>query len=270
MSKNFYITTPIYYPNSKLHLGHVLTTVMADVIARYKKLINYDNVYFITGSDEYGQKIEKIALNKKIKPIEYTNKIVCQFKALWKKLHIQNDDFIRTTEERHYKTVQYIFKKIYEKGDIYKSNYEGFYCISCETFYKKNKVNNNLCPDCGKKINFIKEKSYFFKLSKYQDKLLNYIKNNPDFIQPEFRKNEMINFIEQGLEDMCISRNTFSWGIPMHIDKGYVFYVWFDALINYLTGINYIEKGELYEKFWLNNDEIIHFIGIMLLYGLLY
>lgn len=259
-NKSFYVTTPIYYPSAKLHIGHTLTTTMADSIARYKKLKGYD-VFFLTGSDEHGQKIEKVAKEEGIKPIEYTNKIVDSFKNLWDKMHIEYDDFIRTTDKRHYETVMHLFQKIYDKGDIYKSMYEGYYCTSCETFFTQLQLEEGNCPDCGKKVDIVKEESYFFKMSKYADRLLEHIENHPEFIQPESRRNEMINFIKMGLEDLSISRTTFDWGIPITIDKGHIIYVWFDALTNYLTALDYLHDGELYEKFWVNNDEITHLVG---------
>lgn len=259
-NKSFYVSTPIYYPSASLHIGHILTTTMADSIARYKKLKGYD-VFFLTGSDEHGQKIEKVAAEEGMKPIEYTDKIVSTFKNLWSKMHIDYDDFIRTTEKRHYKTVQSLFQKIYDKGDIYKSTYEGFYCTSCETFFTAFQLNEGYCPDCGKKVDIVKEESYFFKMSKYTDKLLKYIESHPHFIQPESRKNEMVSFIKMGLEDLSISRTTFDWGIPITIDKGHIIYVWFDALTNYITALDYLHNGELYQKFWVDNEEIVHLVG---------
>lgn len=259
-NKSFYVSTPIYYPSASLHIGHTLTTTMADSIARYKKLKGYD-VFFLTGSDEHGQKIEKVATAEGMKPIEYTDKIVATFKNLWSKMYIDYDDFIRTTEKRHYETVQSIFQKIYNNGDIYKSTYNGFYCTSCETFFTAFQLNKGCCADCGKKVDIVKEESYFFKMSKYTDRLLEYIERHPRFIQPEIRRNEMISFIKMGLEDLSISRTTFSWGIPITIDKGHIIYVWLDALINYITALDYLHNGELYQKFWVNNEEIVHLVG---------
>ncbi|AMP21137.1 methionine--tRNA ligase [endosymbiont 'TC1' of Trimyema compressum] len=258
--KTFYITTPIYYPSAQLHIGHALTTSMTDTLARYKKMMGYD-VYFLTGSDEHGQKIERAAAEKAMKPIEYTDMIIASFKRLWKKMNISNDDFLRTTEKRHYDTVQAIFQKIYDQGDIYKSEYEGLYCISCEAFFTEHQAEGGLCPDCGKAVEIVKEESYFFKMSKYADRLLAHIDAHKEFIQPESRRNEMINFIKQGLDDLSISRTTFDWGIPITIDKGHVVYVWFDALTNYITALDYLHDGPLYEKFWVNNNEIVHVVG---------
>ncbi|SMB86873.1 methionyl-tRNA synthetase [Desulfonispora thiosulfatigenes DSM 11270] len=256
--KTFYITTPIYYPSANLHIGHALTTVMADAISRYKRMRGFD-VMFLTGSDEHGQKIERTAKEKGVKPIEYVDKIVAGFEELWKRLHISNDDFIRTTQKRHQDVVQDIFKKIYENGDIYKSEYEGKYCTPCETFFTERQLAEGNCPDCGRPVETIKEESYFFKMSKYQDKLLAHIENNPDFIEPVSRRNEMINFIKQGLEDLCISRTTFDWGIPVPLDEKHVIYVWFDALTNYISALNYgMENDELYQKFWPAD---IHLVG---------
>lgn len=256
--KTFYITTPIYYPSANLHIGHALTTVMADTMARYKRIKGYD-VWFLTGSDEHGQKIERTARGQNIEPKAYVDNIVASFKKLWSRLNISFDDFIRTTDERHKKVVQYIFKKIYENGDIYKSEYEGWYCTPCETFFTERQLNAGNCPDCGRSVELIKEESYFFKMSKYQDQLLEYIEKNPDFIQPVSRRNEMVNFIKQGLEDLCVSRTTFDWGIPVPINEKHVIYVWFDALTNYISALGYgTENDELYQKYWPAD---IHLVG---------
>lgn len=257
--KTFYITTPIYYPSANLHIGHAYCTVMADTMTRYKRMQGYET-YFLTGSDEHGQKIQRKALEKGVTPIEYVNPIVDNFKKLWKKLYISNDDFIRTTEPRHMKVVQEIFKKVYEKGDIYKSEYEGYYCTPCETFFTERQLTEgHCCPDCGRETELVKEESYFFKMSKYQDRLLQYIEEHPDFIEPASRRNEMINFIKQGLEDLCISRTTFDWGIPVPIDDKHVIYVWFDALTNYISALGYgTEDDSLYQKFWPAD---VHLVG---------
>ena len=256
--KTFYITTPIYYPSANLHIGHALTTVMADTISRYKRMRDYD-VWFLTGSDEHGQKIEGTAKAQGLEPIVYVDGIVEGFKKLWKRLHISNDDFIRTSEERHKKVVQYIFKKIYEQGDIYKSTYEGQYCTPCETFFTERQLVDGNCPDCGRPVETLQEESYFFKMSKYQDRLLKHIEDNPEFIQPVSRRNEMINFIKQGLEDLCVSRTTFNWGIPVPINEKHVIYVWFDALTNYISALGYnTDNEELYKKFWPCD---IHLVG---------
>ncbi|AZR74422.1 methionine--tRNA ligase [Anoxybacter fermentans] len=256
--KTFYITTPIYYPSDKLHIGHAYTTVAADAIARYKRMNGYDT-FFLTGTDEHGQKIERKAQEKGVTPKEYVDEIVSWIKNLWRELKISYDDFIRTTEERHYKVVQHIFKTIYEKGDIYKSEYEGWYCTPCETFWTERQLEEgNCCPDCGRPTEKMKEESYFFKMSKYADQWLKFIEENPDFIQPETRRNEMINFVKQGLEDLCISRSSLKWGIPVPIDEDHVIYVWFDALSNYLTGIKYLEDDEFFNKYWPAD---LHLVG---------
>ncbi len=255
--ETFYISTPIYYPSDKLHIGHAYCTTIADSMARYKRLTDVD-VLFVTGSDEHGQKIQRKASEQNITPKEYVDKIVAGFQALWEKLDISNDEFIRTTEERHYKVVQEIFKKIYDKGDIYKSTYEGLYCTPCETFWIERQLVDGKCPDCGRPVETVQEESYFFRMSKYQDRLLQFIEDNPDFIQPISRKNEMINFIKGGLEDLCISRTTFDWGIPVPIDNKHVIYVWFDALSNYLTAAGYLSDAEKFNKFWPAD---IHLVG---------
>ncbi len=257
--KTFYITTPIYYPSANLHIGHALTTVMADAMTRYKRMRGYDT-YFLTGADEHGQKIERAARAAGKEPQEYVDAIVQGFKRLWRELKISNDDFIRTTEERHKSAVQGIFKKIYEQGDIYRSEYEGWYCTPCETFFTQRQVGDEkLCPDCQRPVELVKEESYFFRMSKYQDRLLEHIEANPDFIQPVTRRNEMINFIKSGLEDLCISRTTFNWGIPVPINEKHVIYVWFDALSNYITALGYgSENDDLYQRYWPAD---IHLVG---------
>ena len=255
--ETFYISTPIYYPSDKLHIGHAYCTTIADSMARYKRLTDVD-VLFVTGSDEHGQKIQRKAAEQNITPKEYVDKIVAGFQALWEKLNISNDEFIRTTETRHYNVVQEIFKKIYDKGDIYKSTYEGLYCTPCETFWIERQLVDGKCPDCGRPVETVQEESYFFRMSKYQDRLLQFIEDNPDFIQPVSRKNEMINFIKGGLEDLCISRTTFDWGIPVPIDNKHVIYVWFDALSNYLTAAGYLSDTEKFNKFWPAD---IHLVG---------
>ncbi len=257
-AKRFYITTPIYYPSANLHIGHAYCTVMADTMTRYKRMQGYET-YFLTGSDEHGQKIERVAKAEGVTPIEYTDKIVATFQSLWERLLISNDDFIRTTQPRHMEVVQKIFQTIYEKGDIYKSEYEGHYCTPCETFFTERQLVEGNCPDCGRPTEVIKEESYFFKMSKYQDQLLQYIEDHPDFIQPVARRNEMINFIKQGLEDLCISRTTFDWGIPVPINEKHVIYVWFDALTNYISALGYTtDNDELFQKFWPAD---IHLVG---------
>ncbi|WP_312420305.1 methionine--tRNA ligase [Anaerospora hongkongensis] len=265
--KTFYITTPIYYPSDRLHIGHAYCTTVADSIARYKRLADYE-VLFLTGSDEHGQKIERKAKENGVTPIQYVDKIVDGFKNLWEKLNISHDDFIRTTETRHREVVQSIFQKIFDQGDIYKAAYEGWYCTPCETFWLETKLENGNCPDCGRPVELLKEESYFFKMSKYQERLLQYIEQNPDFIQPTSRRNEMINFIKGGLEDLCVSRTTFDWGIPVPFDTKHVVYVWFDALTNYITAAGYLHDRDKFAKFWpadihLVGKEIVRFHSII-------
>ncbi|NLO89814.1 MAG: methionine--tRNA ligase [Clostridia bacterium] len=255
--KTYYITTPIYYPSDKLHIGHAYTTVAADSMARYKRMRGYD-VWFLTGADEHGQKIERKAKSVGKTPKEYVDEIVAGFIHLWDKLQISNDDFIRTTEERHQRVVQNIFQKLYDNGDIYKSEYEGWYCTPCETFWTEKQLVDKCCPDCGRGVELLKEESYFFRMSKYQDRLLEHIKNNPDFIQPTSRMNEMISFIERGLEDLCVSRTTFKWGIPVPFDEKHVIYVWIDALTNYISALGYGSGDEKYEKYWPAD---LHLVG---------
>jgi methionyl-tRNA synthetase len=261
MSKGtYYVTTPIYYPSDKLHIGHAYTTVAADTIAKYKAMQGYETM-FLTGSDEHGQKIQRKALEAGKEPKEYVDEIVASFKALWQKLGIDYDYFIRTTEERHIKVVQAIFQKLYDQGDIYKGKYEGWYCTPCETFWTDRQVaeqEEKLCPDCGRKIEWVEEESYFFRLSKYADRLLQHIKDNPAFIQPETRRNEMVSFIESGLEDLSVSRTTFDWGIPVPFDPDHVIYVWIDALSNYITAIGYETEEENFQKYWPAD---LHLVG---------
>ena len=266
--KPFYITTPIYYPSAKLHIGHAYCTTIADAIARFHRLEG-DDVFFLTGSDEHGLKIQQKAEEAGVTPIEYTNKIVAGFQNLWKRLSISNDDFIRTTQKRHERVVQEIFRRIYEKGDIYKGEYKGLYCTPCESYWTEHQLDENgCCPDCHRPVQEVAEEAYFFKMSKYQDRVLQYIEDHPDFIQPVSRRNEMINFIKQGLDDLCISRTSFNWGIPVPIDPKHVIYVWFDALTNYLTPIGYLDNPEMFEKYWpadlhLVGKEIVRFHTII-------
>lgn len=256
--KVFYVTTPIYYPSDRLHIGHALTTTMADTLARYKRMRGYD-VYFLTGSDEHGQKIQRKAREAGLEPKAYVDRIVATFKELWRRLDISYDDFIRTTEERHKRVVQELFRRIYEKGDIYKSQYEGWYCTPCETFWTERQLKDGNCPDCGRPVELVKEESYFFRMSKYADQLLKYIEEHPEFIQPPSRRNEMINFIKGGLEDLCISRTTFDWGIPVPIDPKHVIYVWFDALTNYISALGYgTENDSLFKRYW---PAVVHLVG---------
>ena len=266
--KPFYITTPIYYPSAKLHIGHAYCTTIADAIARFHRLEG-DDVFFLTGSDEHGLKIQQKAEEAGVTPIEYTDKIVAGFQNLWKRLSISNDDFIRTTQKRHERVVQEVFHRIYEKGDIYKGEYKGLYCTPCESYWTEHQLDENgCCPDCHRPVQEVAEEAYFFKMSKYQDRVLQYIEDHPDFIQPVSRRNEMINFIKQGLDDLCISRTSFNWGIPVPIDPKHVIYVWFDALTNYLTPIGYLDNPEMFQKYWpadlhLVGKEIVRFHTII-------
>lgn len=257
--KSFYITTPIYYPSDKLHIGNTYSTVIADAIARYKRLAGYD-VCFLTGTDEHGQKIQRKAEEKGVTPKEYVDEIVAGIQDLWKLMNISNDKFIRTTDDYHIKAVQKIFKKLYDQGDIYKGNYEGLYCTPCETFFTETQLVDGKCPDCGREVEPTKEEAYFFKLSKYQDKLLEYIESHEGFIEPASRQNEMINnFIKPGLEDLCVSRTSFNWGIPVTFDEKHVVYVWIDALSNYITALGYSsDNEEEYNKFWPAD---VHIVG---------
>jgi len=257
--KAYYITTPIYYVNDVPHIGHAYTTIAADTMARYKRLRGFD-VLFATGTDEHGQKIAKSAEKMGIKPLELANQVVAKFKDLWPKLNIEPDDFIRTTEKRHEQVVQKLFNKLYEKGDIYKGEYEGWYCVTCEAFWPESQVEGEKCPDCGRPVEKFKEESYFFKMSKYQDRLLQHIKAHPDCIKPESRKNEIIRFIERGLRDQSVTRTRASldWGIDVPFDSEHVIYVWFDALINYLTVAGYGIDEEKFNNYW---PEAVHLIG---------
>lgn len=255
----FYITTPIYYPSAKLHIGHCYTTVAADTMSRYKKMRGYD-AYFLTGSDEHGQKIERSAAAAGMEPLQYVDGIIKNFKELWRKFDIDYSDFIRTTEPRHEEVVAEVFKKLQTQGDIYLGSYEGHYCVSCETFFTETQVKESegKCPDCGGPLDTVKEESYFFRMDKYADRLLQYIDEHPDFIQPLSRRNEMVNFIKQGLEDLSISRTTFSWGIPVPNDPKHVIYVWLDALTNYISALGYTKGDERFEKYWPAD---VHLVG---------
>lgn len=251
MSKpTFYITTPIYYVNDKPHIGHAYTTVAADVIARYKRMCGYD-VMFLTGTDEHGQKMEQAASKQGVKPIELANANMARFNDLWKVLNISNDDFIRTTEERHKKTLWVMFEKMLQAGDIYMGEYEGWYCTPDESYWTETQLlDGNRCPDCGRPTVKLKEPSYFFKMSKYQDRILEHIAKNPNFIMPESRRNEIVSFVKEGLRDLSISRVNFSWGVPVENDPKHVIYVWVDALVNYLSAIGYFEDNDLRKRFW--------------------
>jgi len=238
--EKFYLTTPLYYVNDVPHIGHAYTTVAADTLARFKRLAGYD-VYLLTGTDEHGLKVQKAAKEADLAPKDLADKVVVTFINLWKKLNISYDDFIRTTEKRHKKVVLEIFNRLYEKGDIYKGEYEGNYCTPCETFWPDAQVKDKKCPDCGRPLERLKEESYFFKMSKYQDELLDYIKKHEEFIQPISRRHEIINFVKEGLRDISISRTAFDWGIQVPIDKKHIIYVWIDALTNYISAIGYSE-----------------------------
>jgi methionyl-tRNA synthetase len=257
--KTFYITTPIYYPSGNLHIGHAYTTVAGDAMARYKRMRGYD-VMYLTGTDEHGQKIQRKAEEKGITPKQYVDEIVSGIQDLWKKLDISNDDFIRTTENRHKKAVEKIFQKLIEKGDIYLDQYEGWYCTHCESFFTERQLVDGNCPDCGRPVEKVKEESYFFKMGKYVDRLLKYYEENPDFIQPESRKNEMINnFLKPGLEDLAVSRTTFDWGIKVPGNPKHVIYVWIDALSNYITALGYgSDDDSNYLKYWPAD---VHLVG---------
>lgn len=269
MAEKFYITTPIYYPSDKLHIGHAYTTVIADALARYHRRRGHDT-WFLTGTDEHGQKIERRAAEAGKSPQQFVDEIVVGIKDLWQRLHISYDDFIRTSEPRHEQAVQRIFTRLYEQGDIYKSEYEGWYCTPCETFWVESKLKEgNLCPDCGRPVELTREESYKFRLSRYADRLLAYIEENPDFISPESRRNEMVSFIKQGLEDLAVSRTGVKWGIPVPFDPRHTIYVWVDALSNYITALGYAsENAELYRRFWpadvhLMAKEIVRFHAII-------
>ena len=258
--KTFYITTPIYYPSGNMHIGHTYTTVAADTMTRFKKMLGYDT-YFLTGTDEHGQKIENKAREAGKTPQQFVDEIVAETKRLWKLMNIEYDDFIRTTDERHVKIVQQIFRKFYEQGNIYKSEYEGMYCTPCESFWTPSQLKEgNLCPDCGRPCQKVREESYFFRMSKYQDWMIDYIETHPDFIQPASRANEMLNnFLRPGLQDLCVSRTSFKWGIPVDFDPKHVIYVWIDALTNYITALGYgTDHDELFKKYWPAD---IHLVG---------
>ncbi len=267
--KKYYITTPIYYPSDKLHIGHSYTTVAADALARFKRQTGFE-VMFLTGTDEHGQKIERVAKAAGQTPIEYVDGIVKTIRELWDLLEITNDDFIRTTEPRHVAAVQKIFGKLYDQGDIYKSEYEGWYCTPCEAFWLERQLKDGKCPDCGREVELTKEESYFFRLSKYADRLIEYIKQHDEFIQPPSRKNEMLNnFLLPGLEDLCVSRTSFKWGIPVSFDEGHVVYVWIDALSNYISALGYLSDDDSkFNEYWpadvhLVGKEIVRFHTII-------
>ena len=266
--KNFYLTTPIYYPNSNLHLGHTYTTIVADVLKKYKQAQGYD-VFLTTGTDEHGQKLQESAIKAGKEPLEYIDPIVDSAKELWKTLDIDFDAFVRSTDKIHEKNVSDIFTKLYEKGEIYKGSYKGMYCVPCEAFWTESQlVEGNKCPDCGREVSESEEETYFFRLSKYQDKLLKLYEDNPDFIQPESRKNEMISFINEGLTDLSVTRSSFDWGVRVPFDEKHIVYVWIDALSCYLTGVGYGTDEEKFNKYWpcdvhLIGKEIMRFHAII-------
>lgn len=258
--EKYYITTAIAYTSRKPHIGNTYEIVLTDAIARYQRLIGKD-VFFLTGTDEHGQKIEEIAKECGISPKQYVDSVAGEIKEIWDLMNTSYDKFIRTTDDYHEKTVQKIFKKLYDQGDIYKGEYSGLYCVPCESFFTETQVTDGLCPDCGRKVTVTNEEAYFFRMSKYQDRLMKYIEENPDFIQPESRRKEMVNnFLKPGLQDLCVSRTSFKWGIPVTFDDKHVIYVWIDALSNYITALGYDvdEKGELYSKYWPAD---VHIIG---------
>ncbi|MFX4262891.1 methionine--tRNA ligase [Pelotomaculum propionicicum] len=264
----FYITTPIYYPSSNLHIGHAYTTVAADAVARFKKMTGYET-RFLTGTDEHGQKIERAAKAIEKTPQEFVDEVVAGIKHLWGKLEVDYDDFIRTTEERHKKVVSVIFQKLYDQGDIYKASYEGWYCTPCEAFWAESRLEEGNCPDCGRPVELLQEESYFFKMSKYADRLLKHIEAHPEFILPTSRRNEMVSFIKSGLEDLCVSRTTFNWGIPVPFNDKHVIYVWVDALTNYISALGYdTDDDSLFKKYWpadvhLMGKDIVRFHSII-------
>ncbi|HNU94743.1 MAG TPA: methionine--tRNA ligase [Bacillota bacterium] len=253
----FYVTTPIYYVNDLPHLGHAYTTIACDVLARYKRMRGYD-VMFLTGTDEHGQKIERKAVAEGHSPKEYVDRITAAFKDLWGELDISNDHFIRTTDAEHVQAVQRVFQRLYDAGDIYLGSYEGWYCTPCEAFFPEAQLKEGNCPDCGRAVEWLQEESYFFRLSKYGEPLLRHIEENPGFIQPASRRHEMVNFIKGGLEDLCVSRTTFTWGIPVPFAPGHVVYVWLDALTNYLTAIGYVDDPERFARYWPAD---VHVVG---------
>lgn len=257
MAKSFYVTTPIYYVNDVPHIGHAYTTLACDALARYKRSRGYE-VFFLTGTDEHGQKVEKAAEAKGETPLELADRVMMRFAALWEKLDISHTDFIRTSQERHKKGVRALFETIQARNDIYLGEYVDWYCTPCESFWTETQLLDGNCPDCGRPTQKLSEPSYFFRMSKYQQALLDHIETHPDFIQPRSRRNEIINFVKEGLRDLSISRTTFSWGIPVPGDDAHVIYVWFDALSNYITALGYPDQGGNYAKFWPVD---VHVIG---------
>lgn len=259
IKKTFYITTPIYYVNDVPHIGHAYTTIAADVLARYKRMSGYA-VFFLTGTDEHGRKVEQAAQKTGTTPIQLADRVMQRFQDLWQRLTISNDDFIRTSEARHKEAVQKFFKTVADSGDIYLGEYEDWYCVPCESFWTDNQLADGRCPnpDCGRAVEKLKEESYFFKMSRYQEPLLKHLKENPRFVQPESRYNEIVSFVKEGLRDLSISRTSFTWGITVPGNPRHVIYVWFDALLNYISAINYCRAGEAFQTFWPAN---VHLIG---------
>jgi len=255
--KKFYITTPLYYINDKPHVGHAYTCVVADTLSRYRKLKG-DEVFFLTGSDEHGEKIQNEAAKRKVEPQILADEMVVAYKKLWSSLYISYDDFIRTTELRHVDVVQKIFKKLIDSGDIYKGKYSGWYCVPCESFWTSTQLQGKTCPDCGRQTHEIEEDGYFFKMSKYQDKLLRHCQENPDFINPVSRRNEVMSFIKEGLRDLCVTRRKLSWGIGVPQDPEFTIYVWFDALVNYISAIGYLSEEKDFYSIWPCN---VHFLA---------
>ncbi len=266
-AETFYITTPIYYPSGRLHIGHAYTTVAADFIARYKRQCGYDT-WFLTGMDEHGIKIARAAAQEGMEPQQFVDRAYAEISKLWELLEISHDDFIRTTEPRHQAVVQMLFERLYRQGDIYKGAYEGWYCAPCERFLLERELVEGKCPDCGRPCEWVKEEAYFFRMSRYQDRWLEYIEQHPEFIQPISRRNEMISFVKQGLADLCVSRTSFTWGIKVPFDPQHVVYVWMDALTNYISALGYGRAGGLFERFWpadvhLMAKEIVRFHSII-------
>lgn len=258
MPKTFYVTTPIYYINSDPHIGSAYTTIVADVVARYKRMMGYDT-FFLTGTDEHGQHVLRSAQAAKKDPKKFSDELAGRFVKLWKELEISNDAFVRTTDDYHVKTVQIFFQKMYDKGDIYLGKYEGWYCVNCETFWTdKDLDKDKLCPTCQRPLEHVEEENYFFKLSKYTEPLLRHFKEHPDFVRPDFRRNEMLRILEDGLEDVSVSRTSFNWGVPVPFDSKHVVYVWFDALVNYVSAIGYGWNEKMFNKYWPAD---VHFIG---------
>ncbi|HNR80106.1 MAG TPA: methionine--tRNA ligase, partial [Mesotoga infera] len=258
MKGSYYVTTPIYYINSEPHIGSAYTTIVADVVSRYRRLSNSD-VFFLTGTDEHGQKVLSEAVSREMDTQKYCDILAGKFKQLWEELEISNDGFVRTTDDYHMKAVRFFVNKMKEKGDIYKGKYEGWYCVPDETFWNKEDLKEGtLCPECGREVKWVSEENYFFRLSKYNQALIDLFNENPEFVQPDFRRNEMMRILEAGLKDLSITRTSFNWGVPMPEDPEHVIYVWVDALINYLSAIGYPDNMEMFWRYWPAN---VHLIG---------